>query len=34
MEWLLIVVFVIFIAGIGMVALDAIRHAEKNNPQG
>jgi len=29
MEWLVIIVFVVFIIGIGIVARDAIRHAKK-----
>jgi len=29
MEYLLLVVFLVFIAGIGMVALDVIKHVDK-----
>lgn len=32
MEWLLIVVFLVFIGGLGVVTIDAIRHAEKSSP--
>ena len=31
MEWLLIMVFLVFIAGIGIVTLDAIKHAGKKS---
>jgi len=34
MEWLLILVFGIFIGGIGIVTMEAIKHAEKSSLKG
>ena len=32
MEWLLIIVFAVFVLGIGIVTVDAIKHASKTSP--
>jgi len=32
MEWLLVIVFIVFMLGIGVVTMDAIKHAEKKTP--